>query len=134
MNRSCHTHEQVIFSHERVTSHTHTSRELVLLLGMLIRRFEESVVQVAVRAGWVGGGGGGGGRVTRGGKPLSTFGTIPLFFEEADRDWLHLYQALCRGEEGEGAEAAAGGGSRGEYVYVCMCVRETESGCVCVCV
>jgi hypothetical protein len=81
-------------------------RELVMLLGMLIRRFEESVVQVAVRAGCsrdaagrvIAGAGGGG----------PSLASIPLFFEEADSDWLPLYVSV-RGEE-VGFEMGWGGG------------------------
>jgi hypothetical protein len=89
-------------------------RELVLLLGMLIRRFEESVVQVAVRAGWgrpsaspssrdgsAGGGGAGEGGALR--------AAVPTFFDEADRDWLPLYQAA----RGEDVGVTVTGGGRG---------------------
>jgi hypothetical protein len=89
-------------------------RELVLLLGMLIRRFEESVVQVAVRAGWGrpsaapssrdANAGGGGWGLGEGGALRAA---VPTFFDEADRDWLPLYQA-ARGED-VGVTVAGGG-------------------------
>ena len=92
-------------------------RELVLLLGMLIRRFEESVVQVVLRSGVLRDGPGIPGREARGGGAAAAAASIgstnvPIFFEEADGDWLSLYQAQSRGVDGyiEVAAAAARGG------------------------
>ena len=92
-------------------------RELVLLLGMLIRRFEESVVQVVLRAGGLRDGPGIPGREARGGAAAAAAASIgstnlPIFFEEADGDWLSLYQAHSRGVDGciEATAAGARGG------------------------
>ena len=75
-------------------------RELTFLLAILIRRFEEGVVQVCVRAGWKSAGGGRG--IDRSGNNVM----IPQFIEEADGDWLSMYQSLTGGGGSDGGNAS----------------------------
>eukprot|EP00960_Hanusia_phi_P064320 765762-Hanusia_phi.AAC.8 len=86
-------------------------RELTFLLAILIRRFEEGVVQVCVRAGWKSSGGGRG--MDRSGNNV----IIPQFIEEADGDWLPMYQLLTAGGGSDGGNTSQGniGASNSPY-------------------
>jgi hypothetical protein len=61
-------------------------RELVMLLACLVRRFEDGLVQAGLRAGW-------GVGERRPWDALSSNLAVPILLEEADGDWLPMYQA-----------------------------------------
>jgi hypothetical protein len=61
-------------------------RELVMLLACLVRRFEDGLVQAGLRAGW-------GVGERRPWDALSSNLSVPILLEEADGEWLPMYQA-----------------------------------------